>query len=67
VEVDVGDSCRGLALQPRRVVVLDVACLAVEEVEDVERDPDVRGDPVADAQVGERRRGGADRVVLGTT
>src|SRR5215472_9277444 len=56
MEVEVVDAGGRLALQPRGVEVVDVARLAIEQVEDVERDADLRCDAVADAQVRERRR-----------
>ena len=39
MEVDVVDAAGGLAWQPRRVEVVDVAVLRVEEIEHVEREP----------------------------
>src|SRR5689334_21097318 len=64
MEVDVFDAGDRLAHQARPVVVVDVAGLAVEQVEDIERDLDARRDLVADAQVGEGGRFRAHRAVF---
>src|SRR5579864_93891 len=64
VEVDVGDAGGGLSGETGDVVVIDVAGLGVEEVEDLDGEAEVARQVVAGVEVEERGRVRAHAAVL---
>src|SRR5712691_5433127 len=63
MEVPVGDAARGLSRKARRIEVVDLAGLRVEEIEGVEIDLDARVEDVADAAVESRGEARPDAAV----
>ena len=64
MEMDVTDSIGRLAWEARGIEVLDVADQRVEQIEDIDAEPQSRSEVIADAEIDERRRPRAHAAVF---